>query len=292
MFKVAVASGKGGTGKTFVSTNLFRILEQEGRDVALVDCDAEVPNDAIFFGMEKYGEKKVLELCPGIVAGECTFCGDCAEWCSYHAIVCVPSANYIRILPDICHGCGACLHACACGAVVSAFRETGIVSVCGWDGRPRFFEGRIVEGTHSPVSVIRETVTSASGCGADCLIIDAPPGCACPFVSAVAEADYVVLVTEPTPFGLNDLRNTVRVLRTMDKLFGVVVNRAGIGSEALGKWLEKERIEVLAEIPYAPEIASLYAGGELAVDKITWLRGEFAALAEKMRKYESRGSQW
>ena len=231
--KIAVASGKGGTGKTFFATNLFRIMQQNGLRTALVDCDAEVPNDAVFFQGTKLMTWDTQMLCPQIDPAVCTFCGACADHCHFHAITCIPAARYIKILPDLCHGCSSCLYDCHVGAIRKAYKTIGQVTAYRTGTAvPDLFEARLKEGEHSPVSIIRQAVSKAEEWDYDYLILDAPPGCSCPFVNTVMDADHVILVTEPTPFGLSDLRHTVQVLRQLGKSFAVVINRSDLGSSA------------------------------------------------------------
>lgn len=296
MLKIAIASGKGGTGKTFLSTNLFHLLQRAGERVVLVDCDAEVPDDALFLKMEAAEERSTAILCPEIDPEACLYCGKCADWCSYHAITCLPSLRYIRLLPDLCHGCGACVEACASGAVRPAEREIGKVTAYRRSGQeqPVFFEARMQEGVHSPVPVIRDAIAWGRSSGAEVMLFDAPPGCACPFVNTVIGADKVVLVTEPTPFGLSDLRHTVQVLRELGKDFGVVLNRADLGDGQMKAYLQSEQIPLLGEIPYSETIASIYARGELAVEADPAYEALFRGLWERIEAcgtYEDSGHQ-
>lgn len=284
--KLAVASGKGGTGKTFFSTCLFAELTRSGRTAALVDCDAEVPDAVLFFDAQRQEEEEVRVLCPEIDAGRCDFCGLCAENCRFHALSCIPAARYIRLFPDLCHGCGACVAECPREAVVRAYKTVGKVTV--YEVKPHAREGtflveaRLREGERSPVPVIRQAKARAEAFGAEFLILDAPPGCSCPFVHTVADADAVALVAEPTPFGWSDLRHTVEVLRRMGKKFGVVLNRADLGDGRLKAWLAEEGIPLLAEIPFSRDIASLYAQGSLALGRLDWLDALFAQFVERL----------
>lgn len=285
--KIAIASGKGGTGKTFLSTNLFATMKHSGLDAVLVDCDAEVPNASVFIRGELIEAWPTRLLCPRIDASKCAFCTACSESCSFHAITCIPAAKYIKVLPDLCHGCGACLLECPHGAVQKDWKTVGKVSAYGENNRPALFEARLDEGQHSPVPVIREAIKRAETTGADYLILDAPPGCSCPFVSTVTDADLVLLITEPTPFGLSDLKHTVEVLRRIDKPFGVIINRAGLGDESMKQWLQAEGISLLAEIPYSEQIASHYAGGELAVQTDTEMQELFNHITQSIIAHEN-----
>ncbi len=284
--KIAIASGKGGTGKTFLSTNLFALIRREGLRVAMVDCDAEVPNDVVFVRGEEREGHEVKVLCPEIDTERCVKCGLCARNCAFHAITCLPQLGYIRLLGDLCHGCGACLDECPEEAIREGWKRVGRVTAydCGKDAA--LYEARLDEGRHSPVGVIREAVRSAGKFEADILILDAPPGCSCPFVNTVKEADRVILITEPTPFGLSDLRHTVDVLRRMGKPFSVVINRADLGDDTLRCWLQAEEIELLVEIPYSKEVASLYSGGKLVIDRMPEMERVFRSLYQKIVHHE------
>ncbi len=287
MMKIAIASGKGGTGKTFLSTNLFETMRQSELDVAIVDCDAEVPNASVFLGQEKLEVKDVKSLCPEIDISKCTYCNICTEACNFNAITCIPGAKYIKLMPDLCSGCGLCLHLCPSGAVQKAWKEIGRITTYGTEGHPQLFEARINEGEHSPVAVIREAIRQGIAFNSDYLILDSPPGCSCSFVNSVIDADMVLLITEPTPFGLSDLKHTIEVLRRLDKDFFVVINRADMGDNKMKTYLAAKNIEVLAEIPYSERIASIYSKGELAVLQDLEMKKLFVNLLKQIRRYES-----
>lgn len=287
--KVAIASGKGGTGKTFLATNLFAWAQRTGLRVAMADCDAEVPNDSLFLNGEERTRKTVRALCPEIRTDLCTKCGLCARNCAFHAITCIPKMGYIRLMADLCHGCGACLAECPEGAVCAGWKTVGCVTCYDCGGGAFLYEARLDEGEHSPVGVIREALRCAGEAEADLVILDAPPGCSCPFVTTVAEADLVILITEPTPFGLSDLRHTVEVLRRMRKPFAVVINRADLGDDALRCWLRREGIGILAEIPYSERIAALYSQGMPVVGEIPGADALFGELLHKIMNHEDSG---
>ena len=282
MKKIAVASGKGGTGKTFLSTNLHALMEQSGRHTVLVDCDAEVPNASVFVKGEVLGVRETKMLCPVIDASKCTMCGKCAEYCAFNAICCIPAAKYIKITEDLCHGCGACLYECQYHAVEKAWKTIGKVKAYGVNGCIKLVEARIKEGEHSPVAIIRDAIQYGAESGAELLLLDAPPGCSCPFVNTVMDADYVLLVTEPTPFGLSDLKHTVDVLRKLDKPFGVVINRADLGDGTMKEYLASENIPLLAEIPYSERIAELYSGGKITALEDAEMREIFENLIQRI----------
>lgn len=291
---VAIGSGKGGTGKTFVSTNLFQALLLEGKRVVLVDCDAEEPNVGEFVSGSEPVVKPVVQQVPVIDAEQCVFCGTCFDYCAYNAIVMVPSANYIKVLPDLCHDCGACVFACQHGAISESEKEIGMIRTVRVDEKGLFVEARTHVGVPSSVPVIKKAVkeavaasavdASSSGFAAEAsfMLLDAPPGISCPFIATIQPVDYVILVTEPTPFGLNDLKLSVETVRQLGKQFGVVVNRAGLGDRALYDWLAEESITLLMEIPYDARIARVYSEGGLWVNEDVEFRKRCVNLFESI----------
>ena len=266
---IAVASGKGGTGKTFVSTNLFQTLRNQGKRTILVDCDTEVPNAQTFFHFEKGHEQDVLEYRPVINASQCAFCGQCVEFCEFNAIFYLPQLKQIKLLSNLCQGCGACGVACAEEAISDGVTKVGKVSVWRENGEVAFVEGRMNEGEMSSVPTIKATLKTAFAEETDYFIVDAAPGASCPFIQTASRVDFVLLVTEPTPFGLSDLRQAVDSLRTIDKPFGVIINRAGLGNREVYDYLQKEDIRLWAEIPFDREIARAYSEGKLQTNATT-----------------------
>ena len=263
--KIAIASGKGGTGKTLVSTNLFYTLSKNDTSVHLVDCDAEEPNDKEFIAGEFLQSFDVTQKIPVIDENKCTYCGKCFEYCNYNAIFFLGEQRMIRILEEQCHGCGACSVACIYGAISEKDDLLGTVSTYKVTDNSKLTEARMKVGVHSPVPVIKEAVKAASDAGV--ILLDSPPGTSCPFIQTVSTADYVVLVTEPTPFGLSDLRQSVDTLRSMGKNCGVIVNRAELGNDDVYDYLKNENIPVLLTIPFDKNIAMVYSKGELITNK-------------------------
>ena len=267
---IAIASGKGGTGKTFVSTNLFWALQKSGKEITLVDCDAEEPNVAEFISGHKISNKTVFQHIPVIDTNQCQFCGKCFEYCQYNAIVFLPMANFIKVIEDLCHDCGACSYACEYGAITETEKPLGVLRTFRVNESSSFIEARTNIRIPSSVPVIKKAIKEAEG--QPLVLLDAPPGISCPFIATVSFADYIVLVTEPTPFGLNDLKLSVETVQQMGKPFGVIVNRAGLGDKAVYNWLEQNKIPLLMEIPFDTEIARIYSEGKLLVEeKSTYL---------------------
>ncbi|MFO7369475.1 MAG: ATP-binding protein [Bacteroidales bacterium] len=280
--KIAIASGKGGTGKTMVSANLFYSLCSAGMKVSLVDCDAEEPNAAEFISGGSAGVSLVCQKLPVINTEKCTFCGKCFEYCNYHAIVFLPPANFIQVVSDLCHDCGACVYACEYGAITEINKELGKVNTTQVNGQCRLIEGRINVGVYSPVPVIKKAIQSLNG--EDIAIFDSPPGISCPFIATVVRADYVVLVTEPTPFGLNDLKLSVATLEQLDRPYGVIVNKAGLGNREVYEWIAQKNIPLLMEIPFDKEIARIYSEGRLLAEEIDGYQKGFLVLLEKIKQ--------
>lgn len=263
MIRIAVASGKGGTGKTLVSTNLFAAAKKHNTDISIADCDAEEPNVCEFIDGNTTNKLTITQNIPVIDTQKCTFCGKCFEYCNYNAIVFLPDAKYITVVEDLCHDCGACSFACKFGAITDKIKPVGIITDKIIDNNNLMVEGRCNIGIHSVVPIIKNTIDRTTNGTA---ILDSPPGISCPFIATVDKADYIVLVTEPTPFGLNDLKLSVETLEQMNKPMGVIINRAGLGNNDVYNWLKQKNIALLMEIPFDREIARIYSEGQILSD--------------------------
>jgi MinD superfamily P-loop ATPase len=279
--KIAIASGKGGTGKTFVSTNLFWVAQNKKITATLVDCDAEEPNVAEFISGSTFHSNIVLQHIPVIDTSKCIFCGKCYEFCNYNAIVCLSNNRFISVVEDLCHDCGACSVACKYDAITEKPKKIGVVKSMLINTNAKLIEGRADVGVYSPVPVIKKAIDEANN---DSLIIlDSPPGISCPFIATVEKADYVVLVTEPTPFGLNDLKLSVETLQQLGKPFGVVVNRAGLGNNDIYLWLKENNIPLLMEIPFDKNIARIYSDGKILAEQDITYQQLFYKLLETIQ---------
>ena len=261
--KIAIASGKVGTGKTFISTNLFNVLQKRDFNIALVDCDAEEPNDREFIRGELQISQKVTQKVPVIDESKCSYCGKCKEYCNYNAIFFLKDTKMIKVLDELCHGCGACSVACGDNAIVEKDDILGSVNQYGVSKNSALIEARMNVGIYSPVNVIKSAIKEANGF--DIILLDSPPGTSCPFIQTVATADYVVLVTEPTPFGLSDLMQSVDTLKSMDKSCGVIINRADLGNKDIYDYLQLENIPLLMTVPFDKKIAVSYSNGEICI---------------------------
>lgn len=261
---LAIASGKGGTGKTLLSTNMFYSLMKRGERLCLVDCDSEEPNDMVFFSGDTIAEIDVIQRVPVIDTEKCTYCGKCHEYCAYNAIFILPPAKIIKVIEELCHGCGACSVACEFGAITEKDMSLGQVVEYQIEENAHIIETRMHVGVMTPVPLIKAGLRQIGDFPV--VLLDSPPGTSCPFIQTAANADYVILITEPTPFGLSDLVQSVETLKTMDKKYGVIINRAGLGTREIYDYLRNEDIELLMEIPFDKEIAFHYSNGHLLTE--------------------------
>lgn len=269
--RVVVASGKGGTGKTTVATNLA--LSWVG-DVQLLDCDVEEPDCHLFLNPTIAGAESVGIPVPKVDEGKCTGCGECGKICQYNAIISL--GTHPILFPELCHGCGGCALVCPAGAITEITRPMGVVEY-GHSGPVEFIQGRlnIGEAMSPPVMrAVKQRIRAEATA-----IIDAPPGTSCPVVEAVRQADFAVLVTEPTPFGLNDLALAVELVRKLHVSFGVVINRAGIGDQGVETYCRDQGIPILLRIPYDRRIAVACSRGEMLQTALPEFKPMFSDLA-------------
>lgn len=282
--KIAIASGKGGTGKTTLAVNLALAAEEfTEKDVQLLDCDVEEPNVHLFIKGEKKRERRVSILIPEVIESRCTAeeegCDTCSQFCEFGAIACLGKLPVI--MPDMCHGCGGCKRACPKKAIREVPCEIGSVTTSQYKTLS-LVQGKIDIGMSLAGIVIggvKEEIKRNS-----LAILDSPPGTACPAVAAVQGCDFVVLVTEPTPFGLNDLILAVEMTRALGRPFGVVINRAEPGYDCINQYCVTEGIPVLAEIPDDRKIAERYAKGIPAIEALPAYKKYFKDLLSRIEK--------
>lgn len=271
---ISIASGKGGTGKTTVATNLAVSL---GDNVKLLDCDVEEPNAHLFIRPEMDEKITINTPVPKIDESKCNLCGKCRDICQFKAIAIIGET----ILPfiELCHSCGGCIKVCPEGAITETDRELGVLER-GHKNNIEFIHGRLRVGEAMSPPLIKK-VREYEG-GDKLTIIDAPPGTSCPVIASMKGADFIVLVTEPTPFGLHDLKLAVGAVKLLNIPCGIIINRSDLGNDKVKDFAEKEKIPVLMEIPFDRQIAEAYSRGEYIVESIPEWKEKFLELYNKI----------
>jgi len=275
---ISVASGKGGTGKTLVATSLALALSDR-YEVQLLDCDVEEPNAHIFLHLAVNQSQQVSIPVPKVDETKCTYCGRCAEVCAYNAIAVLKEK--VLVFPELCHGCGACSYLCPESAISEEGREIGVVET-GSLGNMDFIQGRLAVGEPMAPPVIREVKKYIDRIKE--VIIDISPGTSCPVVEAVKDSDFCLLVTEPTPFGLNDLSLAVELVRKLQIPCGVVVNRVGVGDEKVEQYCHEQRVPILLKIPLDRNIATLYSKGVSLMEGMPEWHSAFLKLFQDIKQ--------
>jgi len=271
---ISIASGKGGTGKTTVATNLAVSVAGNAR---LLDCDVEEPNSHLFINPVFEEALVVTTPVPEIDETKCTLCGKCAEICQFKAIVVL--GNTVLPFENLCHSCGGCMRACPADAIRWKERELGIIRKGHRNGL-EFINGTLRIGEAMSPPLIRKVRAEAGKDGLT--IIDAPPGTSCPVIAAMKGADFVLLVTEPTPFGLHDLKLALGAVRILNIPCGLVINRSDMGDEKVKEYAREESIPVLMEIPFDRRIAESYSRGELIVESMPDWKNKFIGLHQQI----------
>ncbi len=275
---MAIASGKGGTGKTTLATNLASYLA-ESRSVVLVDLDVEEPNSGLFIKGELRHREDTFKMVPVWDKNKCTLCGLCQKVCNFHSII--KMVNQIMVFPELCHGCYACSELCPVEALPMAGEKMGELKYFETD-LFSFVESRLDIGQEQAVPLIAQTIAYVEkNFPIEVLkVYDSPPGTSCPVIEATKDADFVILVTEPTPFGLHDLKLAVETMRALEKRFAVVINRYGIGNDDVLRYCEDANIPVPAKLPNKRRIAELYSRGRLIYKKIPEVERELEKIAD------------
>ncbi|MBN2030233.1 ATP-binding protein [bacterium] len=277
---IAIASGKGGTGKTTVATNLAKTVT--GQTVTLMDCDVEEPNAHLFLNPEIREEEPVDIFIPRVDLDRCTHCGKCSELCQFGAIVTIK--DKVLVFPELCHSCLGCKRICPVEAIEDDKKAIGTVSM-GFSESVRCIYGTLKIGEAMAPPLIQAVKKAGlSKKVSDLSIIDAPPGTSCPVIEAIKNVDFVVLVTEPTPFGLHDLKLAVGMVRILEIPFGIIVNRSTTGDRQVWHYCHKENIPILLEIPDEREIAEGYAIGKLMIDLKPEYKNKFQNLMNKIHQ--------
>lgn len=277
--QIAIASGKGGTGKTTLSVALAQAFDGP---VTLLDCDVEAPNASIFLTLEKPDEQPVAVPIPVIDSTRCNGCGACAELCEFNALA--VAGKSVLVFEELCHSCGGCVRICPEQAITEQPRKIGAIRTGQFD-TIKLTEGRLDIGRAMAPPLIRAVKKSIDP--ALPVLIDCPPGTSCPMITAVKGSDFIILVTEPTPFGLHDLTLAVETARLLEIPFGVVINRADSGDDRVVRYCEKEAIRVLLQIPESRKIAEAYSRGESILSAEPSLKEQFRALIHSIKYFQT-----
>lgn len=275
--KIAVASGKGGTGKTTIATNLAATISQTGTKVQYLDCDAEEPNGHIFLKPEIESSLDVTVGVPEVDQEKCTGCGKCGQLCQYSAITCVKGK--VLVFEELCHSCGGCMAICPEYAVAERQHKIGVAEF-GKSNDMYFGHAKLNIGAIQTPALIRFIKQREISDGLT--IFDVPPGTSCPVIEAIKGSDFVLLITEPTPFGLNDLELAVGMVRELKLPFAVVINRSDIGNDEVSCYCQNENIKIMLEIPDDKMIAEAYSRGIMIVDALPKYNNKFLELYKQI----------
>lgn len=273
---ISVASGKGGTGKTTLSTNLALSM---GSNVQLLDCDVEEPNAHLFIKPTFTKTETVTTPVPEVDEKKCSLCGKCGEICQFKAIIMI--VDSVMTFPELCHSCGGCWEVCPEDAITQKPRELGVIQEGHRNGL-EFVHGKLRVGEAMSPPLINK-VRSYTQPG-KLTIIDAPPGTSCPVIASMKDTDFILLVTEPTPFGLHDLKLAVGAVKMLDIPCGLVINRSDMGDNKVKAYAEKEGLTVLMEIPFDRKIAEAYSRGEVMVETMPQWKEKFVQLYRDIEK--------
>lgn len=279
---IAVASGKGGTGKTTIAVSLAQFLiEQADLPVLISDADVEAPNAHLFVKPQFSEEKEVNLFVPQVDQDLCSACGTCVDVCQFNAILLLQDKP--KVFPSLCHGCGSCTRQCPEGAIEEIPRVIGRLDRGLSPGELHLRQGTLNEGEPLAVPVIAALKKWQYDLAPGVEIVDSPPGASCPVVEAVRGADFVLLVTEPTPFGLHDLKQALQVTRELGLQAGVIINRVGLGQEDIRGFCQDNGVPILIEIPLERKIGEGLARGQGLLEIDPGYRAKFAALWEQIQ---------
>lgn len=273
---IAVASGKGGTGKTTIALNLAAAI---GSPVTLLDCDVEEPNVHLFLGPSWEANEEFHVLNPSFDEERCSGCGECKRHCRFNAIAIFGGKP--MLFPELCHSCGACVRACPSHAITEEQRAIGRIRE-GTSHGIRLIDGELNIGEAKSPPLIEGV--RRRGDNETLAIIDAPPGTSCPVLAAVKDVDYLVLVTEPTPFGLNDLILAMEMAKALQRRYGVIINRSDIGNDQTLTYCQNQGIAILAQLPFDRDVARIYSQGKIPCHTLPHYRRIFEDIIARLNK--------
>ncbi len=286
--KIAIASGKGGTGKTTVSTNLASLLSQQ-ETIVLTDLDVEEPNSGLFISGEIVHQEDKFKMIPQWEKDDCILCGNCQKVCNFNAVM--KLGEMIMVFPELCHGCYACSELCPTKSLPMKPKKMGELKHFK-SGNLDFIESKLIIGEEQAVPLIKQTLDYIDGNFPTEMIkiFDAPPGTSCPVIEATKDADLILLVTEPTPFGLHDLKLAVETMKKLKKDLGVIINRFGIGDANVEKYCKENSIPIIAKIPNMRKIAEIYSDGNLIYTKIPEVKAQLENIILFISKYQQESA--
>ncbi|RLC57459.1 MAG: ATPase [Candidatus Cloacimonadota bacterium] len=286
--KIAIASGKGGTGKTTVSTNLVSLLA-ESNNVVLTDLDVEEPNSGLFISGKMLHEEDKFKMIPEWKKDECILCGNCQKVCNFNAVM--KLGEMIMVFPELCHGCYACSELCPTKSLPMIPKKMGELKHYK-SGNLDFIESKLIIGEEQAVPLIKQTLdyVDENSPAKTIKIFDAPPGTSCPVIEATKDADLILLVTEPTPFGLHDLILAIETMKELKKEMGVIINRFGIGDNNVEKYCEENDITVIAKIPNMRKIAEIYSEGNLLYTRIPEVKIQLESIISFISEYQQENT--
>jgi len=282
--KIAIASGKGGTGKTTLSTNLASLLAEQNA-VVLADLDVEEPNSGLFISGNKIHAEDKFKMIPEWKKDECILCGNCQKVCNFNAIMKLD--KMIMVFPELCHACYACSELCPTKSLTMKPKKMGELKHYR-SGNLDFIESKLIIGEEQAVPLISQTIkyVEKNFPSSTTMLFDSPPGTSCPVIEATKDADLIILVTEPTPFGLHDLTLAVETMKKLKKSHGVVINRFGIGDAKVEEYCAENDIPIIAKIPNSRKIAEFYSTGKLLYKELPEVAVELEKVIEYIKKHQ------